>query len=104
MISIITFGVFTVTSGANEMNAFYVVIALSALIGITLTIPIGGADMPVVISLLNSYSGIAASATGFVLMNNPLHQVDWAILLFLNHHLLAVQAGPVYYHRHRHNI
>ena len=72
MISIITFGVFTVTSGANEMNAFYVVIAFSALIGITLTIPIGGADMPVVISLLNSYSGIAASATGFVLMNNGL--------------------------------
>ena len=72
MISIITFGVYTVTSGANEINAFYAVIALSALIGITLTIPIGGADMPVVISLLNSYSGIAASATGFVLMNNGL--------------------------------
>ena len=48
------------------------VIAISALLGITLTIPIGGADMPVVISLLNSYSGIAASATGFVLMNNGL--------------------------------
>ena len=72
MISIIIFGVYTVTSGANEINAFYAVIALSALIGITLTIPIGGAAMPVVISLLNSYSGIAASATGFVLMNNGL--------------------------------
>jgi NAD(P) transhydrogenase subunit beta len=72
MISLIAFGVYTVTGGANELNAFYVVIALSALIGITLTIPIGGADMPVVISLLNSYSGIAASATGFVLMNNGL--------------------------------
>ena len=72
MIGIITFGVYTVTSGVNEINAFYTVIALSALIGITLTIPIGGADMPVVISLLNSYSGIAASATGFVLMNNGL--------------------------------
>ena len=72
MIGIITFGVYTVTSGVNEINAFYAVIALSALIGITLTIPIGGADMPVVISLLNSYSGIAASATGFVLMNNGL--------------------------------
>jgi NAD(P) transhydrogenase subunit beta len=45
---------------------------LAILLGVTLTIPIGGADMPVVISLLNSYSGIAASATGFVLMNNGL--------------------------------
>ena len=48
------------------------IITLALLLGITLTIPIGGADMPVVISLLNSYSGIAASATGFVLMNNGL--------------------------------
>ena len=72
MIGLIVFGFYTVFSGSNEMNTFYVVIALSALIGITLTIPIGGADMPVVISLLNSYSGIAASATGFVLMNNGL--------------------------------
>ena len=72
MIGLIGFGFYTITGGANEINAFYVVIALSALIGITLTIPIGGADMPVVISLLNSYSGIAASATGFVLMNNGL--------------------------------
>lgn len=55
-----------------DLKIFYAVIALSALIGITLTIPIGGADMPVVISLLNSYSGIAAAATGFVLMNNGL--------------------------------
>ena len=56
----------------TEINYFYGVIAISALLGITLTIPIGGADMPVVISLLNSYSGIAAAATGFVLMNNAL--------------------------------
>jgi H+-translocating NAD(P) transhydrogenase subunit beta len=55
-----------------DPNYFYIIIGLSALLGITLTIPIGGADMPVVISLLNSYSGIAASATGFVLMNNGL--------------------------------
>ena len=56
----------------NEMNFFYGVIIISAILGITLTIPIGGADMPVVISLLNSYSGIAAAATGFVLVNNVL--------------------------------
>jgi NAD/NADP transhydrogenase beta subunit len=65
MISIITFGVFTVTSGANEMNAFYVVIAFSALFGITLTIPIAQKGIPVVISLLNSSHVGAASATGF---------------------------------------
>ena len=48
------------------------IIILALLLGITLTIPIGGADMPVVISLLNSYSGIAGAATGFVLENNIL--------------------------------
>jgi len=51
-------------------NSFYVIITLSALIGILLVIPIGGADMPVVISLLNSYSGIAAAMTGFVLVSS----------------------------------
>ncbi len=51
---------------------FYAVIALSLLLGVLLVIPIGGADMPVVISLLNSYSGIAAAMTGFVIHNNLL--------------------------------
>ena len=63
---------FLLVQEPNEMNFFYGVIIISAILGITLTIPIGGADMPVVISLLNSYSGIAAAATGFVLMNNGL--------------------------------
>ena len=61
-----------ITATPDQINIFYILIALSALIGISLTIPIGGADMPVVISLLNSYSGIAASSTGFVLNNNAL--------------------------------
>ena len=52
------------------MNSFYVILTLSALLGILLVIPIGGADMPVVISLLNSYSGIAAAMTGFVLVQS----------------------------------
>ena len=61
-----------VVQSPSDMNYFYAVAAISAIMGITLTIPIGGADMPVVISLLNSYSGVAAAATGFVLMNNGL--------------------------------
>ena len=63
---------FIVSFSTDPINHFYILIALSAVLGITLTIPIGGADMPVVISLLNSYSGIAAASTGFVLNNNAL--------------------------------
>lgn len=51
---------------------FYSVLGLSLLLGIMAVIPIGGADMPVVISLLNSYSGIAACAAGFAIGNNIL--------------------------------
>jgi len=51
---------------------FYLVIGLSLVLGVLLVIPIGGADMPVVISLLNSYSGIAAAMTGFVIHNDVL--------------------------------
>ena len=45
---------------------------LALVIGVTLVLPIGGADMPVVVSLLNSYAGLAASATGFAIGNNVL--------------------------------
>jgi NAD(P) transhydrogenase subunit beta len=51
---------------------FYVLVAVSLLLGVSLVLPIGGADMPVVICLLNSYAGLAASASGFALDNNVL--------------------------------
>ena len=64
-------GVMVVTEPAN--TEFYVgVVVVASLLGILLTIPIGGADMPVAIALLNSYSGLAAASTGFVLNNNIL--------------------------------
>ena len=52
--------------------AFYTMLGLAFVFGVMLVIPIGSADMPVVMSLLNSYAGLAAAATGFVLGNNVL--------------------------------
>ncbi|MCK5657779.1 MAG: NAD(P)(+) transhydrogenase (Re/Si-specific) subunit beta, partial [Deltaproteobacteria bacterium] len=52
--------------------AYWLLVAVASVLGVMLTVPIGGADMPVVIALLNSYSGLAACATGFVLGNNVL--------------------------------
>jgi len=52
--------------------SFYVMVGLSFVFGVLLVIPIGASDMPVVMSLLNSYAGLASAATGFVLSNNVL--------------------------------
>lgn len=56
----------------TNINMLYAVVGLSLVFGIMVVIPIGGADMPVVISLLNSYSGLAACAAGFAVDNNVL--------------------------------
>ena len=59
-------------SGDNGILLFGLMTLLALVIGVTLVLPIGGADMPVVVSLLNSYAGLAASATGFAIGNNVL--------------------------------
>lgn len=56
----------------NTLSVFLALVGVSLALGVLFVLPIGGADTPVVISLLNSYSGLAASAAGFILMNNML--------------------------------
>ena len=70
LISIIGLTYFLCTTQSS--NLFWTLIAISFLVGVLLIIPIGGADMPVVISMLNSYSGWAAAGIGFTLENTAL--------------------------------
>lgn len=56
----------------EQFSSFVILTVIALILGVTLVLPIGGADMPVVVSMLNSYSGWAASATGFTLHNNLL--------------------------------
>ncbi len=64
-------GVYLVINPANSI-LFVILFILSMVLGVLFIMPIGGADMPTVISLLNSYAGLAGAATGFVLKNNVL--------------------------------
>jgi NAD(P) transhydrogenase subunit beta len=56
----------------TNIMIYWILAGVASLLGIMIVIPVGGADMPVVITLLNSYSGLAAAATGFVIGNNML--------------------------------
>ena len=72
LLAIIGLSAYQVAIPDSLLWPFYLVCALSLLLGVLVVMPIGGADMPVVISLLNSYSGIAAAMTGFVIRNDVL--------------------------------
>ena len=65
-------GILFCMNPAGHYPLFLTIIILSLILGVMVVIPIGGADMPVVISLLNSYSGMAGCATGFVIINSML--------------------------------
>jgi len=62
----------TLAAGNGGIGLVLVLTAIALVLGVTLVVPIGGADMPVVIALLNSYSGIAAAAAGFIMGNTVL--------------------------------
>jgi NAD(P) transhydrogenase subunit beta len=65
-------GIIFAMNPSGNYIIFLVIVALALALGVLTVIPIGGADMPVVIALLNSYSGLAACAAGFVIQNNIL--------------------------------
>ena len=61
-----------IVAGLEDQWAIWLLLALALAFGVLFVLPIGGADMPVVISLLNAFTGLAASATGFVLDSTVL--------------------------------
>ncbi len=72
LLGAIALGAWIVMAPGAAPWAYLLLALVAAVLGVTLVLPIGGADMPVVVSLLNSYSGLAAAMTGFVLSNNML--------------------------------
>ena len=72
LLATLVLGVVFVLAPATSYWALLLAIGIALILGVMAVIPIGGADMPVVVSLLNSYSGLAASAAGFVIGNNVL--------------------------------
>ena len=72
LLALTIFGFAIWTFVAQSTTGYWVLAGVALVIGVLGVLPIGGADMPVVISLLNSFSGLAASAAGFVISNNAL--------------------------------
>ena len=72
VLGLTTLGLGLVFTATGDWNAFFAMLALSFVMGVLIIIPIGGADMPVVVSMLNSYSGWAAAGIGFSLNNSML--------------------------------
>jgi NAD(P) transhydrogenase subunit beta len=76
---------------ADEALAFWIVVVIALVLGVLAVIPIGGADMPVVISLLNSLSGVAAAMAGFIIGNSAL--IIGGALVGAAGFILTVQMG-----------
>ena len=72
LIGALALGISVVLLPAQAEQFYLFMVIVAAVLGVMLVLPIGGADMPVVVALLNSYSGLAAAAAGFVLSNNML--------------------------------
>lgn len=69
---LLTFFLVRTSSESGQVGLYLLITVISLVLGVFLVLPIGGADMPVVISLMNSYSGLAGAATGFILNNDCL--------------------------------
>lgn len=69
---LLTFFLARTASEGGQVGLYLLITVISLILGVFLVMPIGGADMPVVISLMNSYSGLAGAATGFVIQNDAL--------------------------------
>ena len=72
MLIVLGFGVFMIVSGTGSLGFLFLLFALALIYGIMFVVPIGGADMPVVISLLNSFTGLAAAFGGFLYGNKVM--------------------------------
>jgi NAD(P) transhydrogenase subunit beta len=82
---------FAIAAGAERQWLIWALIGGAALFGVLFVLPIGGADMPVVISLLNAFTGLAAAATGFELENNVL--IVSGMLVGASGTLLTIKMG-----------